>query len=388
MPSRRSASPPIAAPEPALGKAVTDQVDAIVVGAGVVGLAIARALALAGRAPLIVDGEDHFGSWTSSRNSEVVHAGIYYPTGSLKARLCVAGKHQLYRFCEDRGVPYRRTGKIIFAHEAAQSGDLDAIMDRALAAGVDDLRRLDRDDVLKLEPELDCAGALLSPSTGIVDSHAFMLALLGEAEANGAMLVTASPVTRIDWHQGLWQLWIDGADEPVVAAPVLVNSAGLAAQALAHATQTLDPAHIPPIHYARGVYFTYSGRVPFSHLIYPVPEPGGLGTHLTLDLAGQARFGPDVEWIDGVDYTVDPARITKFAAAAQRIWPALDPARLQPGYAGVRPKLSGPGEPAADFMVSGPADHGCPGLVNLFGVESPGLTASMALADLVVEKLS
>lgn len=366
---------------------MTDRVDAIVIGGGVVGLAIARSLALAGRAPLILEGEDHFGSWTSSRNSEVVHAGIYYPEGSLKAKLCVEGKHQLYAFCEARGVPFRRTGKLIFAHDEAQLGELDGIEKRAIGAGVMDLRALDRAGIRALEPELPSAGALLSPSTGIVDSHAFMLALLGEAEAHDAMLATSSRIERITREGGLWHVWMEGADEAAVSAPILVNSAGLAAQRLAHATQGLDAAFIPPTFYARGVYFTYPGKVPFSHLIYPVPEAGGLGTHLTLDLAGQARFGPDVEWIDEVDYTVDPARHAKFAAAAKRIWPQLDESRLQPGYAGVRPKISGPGEPAADFMISGPGSHGCEGLVNLFGIESPGLTASMAIADLVVEYL-
>lgn len=367
---------------------MTERVDAIVVGAGVVGLAVARALALAGKPPLVLDGEQHFGSWTSSRNSEVIHAGIYYPPGSLKARLCVEGKHELYGFCEDRGVPHKRLGKLIFAHDESQLGELDTIVQRATQAGVTDLVRLDPEQARQLEPALNCAGALLSPSTGIVDSHALMLALLGEAEAHDAMLATGSPVSRITRKGGLWHVWIDGLDEAVVCAPALVNSAGLAAQKLAAATEGLEARHVPPCHYARGVYFTYSGKVPFSHLIYPVPEPGGLGMHLTLDLAGQARFGPDVEWIAEVDYTVDPTRHAAFAAGAKRIWPALEAERLQSGYAGIRPKVSGPGEAAADFKIAGPEDHGCEGLVNLFGIESPGLTASMAIADLVVGKLA
>ncbi|MDO7836331.1 NAD(P)/FAD-dependent oxidoreductase [Sphingobium sp. HBC34] len=360
---------------------MTDRVDAIVIGGGVVGLAIGRALALAGHAPLILEGEADFGSWTSSRNSEVIHAGIYYPQGSLKARLCVEGKEMLYAFCAERGVPHKQIGKLIFAHDAAQFGELEKIEAAALSAGVHDLRWLDRSQAQALEPELDCAAALLSPSTGIVDSHSLMQALLGEAEAHGGMLVTNSPVDRISRQHGLWQVHMPGEMEPVVSAPILVNSAGLGAQAIAAATQGLPSTFVPPLYLARGVYFTHSGRVPFSHLIYPVPEPGGLGTHLTLDLAGQARFGPDVEWIDSIDYTVDPARRAKFAAAAQRIWPTLDPDRLQPGYAGIRPKISGPGEPAADFLIQGPALHGQEGLVNLFGIESPGLTASMAIAD-------
>lgn len=366
---------------------MTDRVDAIVIGGGVVGLAVGRALALAGHAPLILEGEADFGSWTSSRNSEVIHAGIYYPEGSLKARLCVEGKHMLYAFCAARGVPHKQLGKLIYAASADQFGELEKIEAAARAADVSDLVWLDQAAARAIEPELACAGALLSPSTGIVDSHSLMQALLGEAEAHGAMLVTNSPVERISRAGGLWQVHMPGEAEPVVSAPILVNSGGLGAQAIARATEGLDPAFVPPLHLARGVYFTHSGKVPFSHLIYPVPEPGGLGTHLTLDLAGQARFGPDVEWIDAINYTVDPARHAKFAAAAQRIWPALNPDRLQPGYAGIRPKISGPGEPAADFMIQGPAVHGQEGLVNLFGIESPGLTASMAIAAAVVEAL-
>lgn len=363
-----------------------DRCDSIVIGAGVVGLAIARALALAGKPPLVLDGEPHFGSWTSSRNSEVIHAGIYYPAGSLKARLCVEGRERLYAFCAARGVPHRRIGKLVFAHDATQLPDLEAIAAHARGAGVHDLRLLDRTETRALEPELPSAAALLSPSTGIVDSHALMQALLGEAEAHGAMFVANSRVTRVSRTGKLWAIHLDGESTATVATPLLVNAAGLDAQRLAGDIEGLTPAHVPALFMARGVYFTYSGRVPFSHLIYPVPEQGGLGTHLTLDLAGQARFGPDVEWIDSVDYTVDPARHAKFAVAAQRIWPGIDPTRLQPGYAGIRPKVSGPGDPAGDFLIDGPAEHGLDGLVNLFGIESPGLTASLAIADFVVER--
>lgn len=366
---------------------MTEQAGSIVIGGGVVGLAVGRALALAGHAPLILEGEADFGSWTSSRNSEVIHAGIYYPESSLKARLCVEGNGMLYAFCADRGVPHKQLGKLIFAHTPDQFGELEKIQAAAVAADVHALRWLDRADARLLEPELDCAAALLSPSTGIVDSHSLMQALLEEAEANGGMLVINTPVERISRSDGLWQVHIRGEAEPVVNAPILVNSGGLGAQAIASATEGLEQAYVPPLHLARGVYFTHSGKVPFSHLIYPVPEPGGLGTHLTLDLAGQARFGPDIEWVDRIDYTVDPERHAKFAAAAQRIWPALDPDRLQPGYAGIRPKISGPSEPAADFMIQGSAVHGQEGLVNLFGIESPGLTASMAIAAHVVELL-
>ena len=366
---------------------MTDRVAAVVVGAGVVGLAVARALALAGRVPLILEAGERFGAETSSRNSEVIHAGLYYPEGSLKARLCVEGREQLYAYCAARGVPHRRPGKLVFAHVLEQGAELERIAARGRAAGVDDLVLLDAGQARVLEPALACAAALLSPSTGIVDSHALMLALLGEAEAQGAQLVTRSRVSCLSRARGEWWIHLDGSDEAVVRTPLLVNAAGLGAQQLAAMTGTLAPCHVPPLQFARGVYFTYAGRVPFSRLIYPLPEPGGLGTHLTLDMAGQARFGPDVEWIDAVDYIVDPRRKAGFLAAAQRIWPGLDPERLSPGYAGVRPKLSGPGEAAADFVISGPEAHGCEGLVNLFGIESPGLTASLAIAGEVARML-
>jgi L-2-hydroxyglutarate oxidase LhgO len=363
-------------------------VDALVVGAGVVGLAVARRMALAGLETLVVDGESAFGTWTSSRNSEVIHAGIYYPAGSLKASLCVKGKAMLYRYCAERGIAHRRVGKLIFAARPEESGALDAILSSAAQAGVDDLVRLDPADVRTLEPALGCHEALLSPSTGIVDSHGYMTALLTDLEAAGGQFVPHTRVTRISRDaDGLFGIHIDGDEEPAVHASRLVNSAGLAAHDVAAMIEGLAPTEIPAVRYARGVYFTYGGRVPFRHLIYPVPVPGGLGTHLTLDLAGMARFGPDVEWIDEIDYTVDPQRRETFAAAARLIWPDLDPGRLNPGYSGIRPKLSGPGEPAADFVIAGPDRHAVPGLVNLFGIESPGLTASLAIADMVADAL-
>ena len=362
--------------------------DAIVVGAGVIGIAIARSLAVTGRSVLLVDGEPQFGSWTSSRNSEVIHAGIYYPVGSLKTRLCIAGRRLLYAYCETHGIAHRRTGKLIFAHDPGQLGVLDGIAAHARTVGVDDIEALGPAATCRLELALKCAGALLSPSTGIVDSHALMLAMLGEAEDHGALFVANTRVTRIGRADGAWQLHVVGEAGPVADAPVLVNAAGLGAQDVAAGIEGLERTFIPPLFLARGVYFTYSGRTPFSHLIYPVPEPGGLGTHLTLDLAGQARFGPDVEWIDAIDYRVDPLRRATVSAAARRIWPELDAARLQPGYAGIRPKVVGPGEPAADFILSDPSDHGLPGLVNLFGMESPGLTASLAIGDTVRDMLS
>ncbi len=359
-----------------------DTVDTIVVGAGVVGLGVARACARAGRPVLILDGEPRFGTWTSSRNSEVIHAGIHNPAGSLKARLCVEGRHQLYDFCRDFNVPHRQCGKLIVAVDTGQVPELERIAAAAAANGVGDLRYLSGREAAALEPHAPCAAALLSPSTGIVDSHAFMQALLGDAEAHGARLVCNTRAERLVREGDHWQVWFAGGEAPVCARTV-INSAGLAAQALAAATEGLDPWHVPRLFLARGVYFTYAGKAPFERLIYPVPEPGGLGTHLTLDLAGQARFGPDVEWIDRVDYTVDPGRRAGFEAAVRKIWPSVDVSRLSPGYAGIRPKVSGPGEPAADFIISGPRDHGLPGLVNLFGIESPGLTASLAIADRV-----
>lgn len=362
--------------------------NAIVIGAGVVGLAVARALAMAGHSTFILDGEPAFGTWTSARNSEVIHAGIYYPQDSLKARLCVAGKDLLYAYCATRDVPHRNCQKLIFAADASQSPKLDGIVTSALGAGVTDLTRLSAAEVRKLEPALNCYEALLSPSTGIIDSHAYMMALLADAEAHGAQLVCNTKVTRIARENGEWAIYVEGSDEPAATANIVVNSGGLGAQEIAAKTEGLDPATIPPLHLARGVYFSYSGASPFQHLIYPIPEHGGLGTHLTLDLAGQIRFGPDVEWISEIDYRVDPKRHAKFVAGARQIWADIDPARLRPSFAGIRPKLSGPGEPAADFAILGPADHGSPGLVGLFGIESPGLTASLAIADMVLEKLA
>lgn len=362
-------------------------VGAIVIGAGVVGLAVGRALAMAGLETVIVEGESHFGTWTSARNSEVIHAGIYYPKGSLKASLCVEGRHELYAYCRARDLPHRQCGKLIFAHTANETGELDKIARSAVDAGVDDLVRLSGAEVSAMEPALKSYEALLSPSTGIVDSHSFMQSLLADAEAHGAIYAADSAVTRISRQKDGWAIHVGGDDEPVVVAPFLVNSAGLAAHAVAGMVEGLDTAFVPPLHYARGVYFSYSGASPFSRLIYPVPEPGGLGTHLTLDLAGQIRFGPDVEWISGIDYKVDPNRHGKFYAAARRIWPEIDPDRLRPGFAGIRPKLSGPGEPAADFVISGEGEHGLFGLVNLFGIESPGLTSALAIGRVVHEML-
>ncbi len=358
-------------------------VDSVVIGAGVVGLAVARSLARAGQAPLILEGERQFGTVTSARNSEVIHAGLYYPQGSLKARLCIEGRRRLYDYCVARGVPHRRCGKLVVATDAAQVAGLTALAAGATANGVEGLRLLDGEAARAVEPALAAQAAMLSPQTGIIDSHAYMLSLLGEAEDAGGQLVCGATVSRLVRQDGAWVVWLAGDDEPALAARLVVNAAGLAAQRVAGAVEGLPADAVPQLHLAKGVYFTLAGRAPFSRLIYPMPEPGGLGVHLTLDLAGQARFGPDVQWVNDVEYSVDPSRAAAFEAAVRRFWPDMPAGRLAPDYAGIRPKLSGPGAPAADFVVSGPSTHGVEGIVNLFGIESPGLTASLALADLV-----
>jgi L-2-hydroxyglutarate oxidase LhgO len=363
-----------------------DRLECVVIGAGLVGLAIARALALAGREVVILEAEDAIGTHTSSRNSEVIHAGIYYPHGSLKASSCVAGKERLYEYCVAHGVPHRRCGKLIVATDALQIQELEAIQKKAHANGVTDLVWMLREQALALEPELHCVSALYSPSTGIVDSHALMLAYLGDAQAAGAMLALRTRLLRAVAKEGGFELHVDNSD-PVFAS-FLVNSAGLRAPSLARAIEGYPAEMAPRELYAKGNYYSLARRSPFSRLVYPVPEPGGLGVHLTLDLAGQARFGPDVEWVERIAYEVDPRRAQRFYGAIRRYWPALPDGALRPGYCGIRPKTSGPGEPASDFAIQGPREHGVPGLVNLFGIESPGLTASLALADHVAALLS
>ncbi|MGG5812324.1 NAD(P)/FAD-dependent oxidoreductase [Falsiroseomonas sp. CW058] len=361
-----------------------DEVDAVVVGAGVVGLAVARALALAGREVLVLDAAEGIGTGTSSRNSEVIHAGIYYPAGSLIARSCVAGKHMLYDFCRSRGVPHRNCGKLIVATNEEEAGRLEGIRQRAAANGVDDLRPLTAAEAQAMEPALRCTAALHSPSTGIVDSHAYMLALQGEAENAGALFVFHAPVEGGRATGEGIELRIGGAEPMALRCRLLVNSAGLHAPALARGIEGMPAAHVPPAYYAKGNYFTLAGRAPFTRLIYPVPVPGGLGTHVTIDMGGQVKFGPDVEWVDRIDYEVDPRRAEGFYAAIRRYWPDLPDGALTPGYSGIRPKIVAPGAPAQDFVVQGPSAHGVAGLVNLFGIESPGLTASLALAEHVL----
>ena len=358
-----------------------EQVEAIVVGAGVVGLACARALALSGREVVVLESESAIGTHTSSRNSEVIHAGIYYPPGSLKATLCVEGKLALYRYLAERGLPHRNCGKLIVAAATAQIEYLEKLRAQAIANGVGDLRMLSEKDAKTLEPAVSCVAALESPSTGIIDSHAYMLALQGDAENSGATVAFRSRVDRGRARDDGIELEI--GDTHLVARTV-VNSAGLFAPRLAASIAGFPRDRVPPQRYCKGNYFSLAGRSPFTRLIYPVPEKAGLGVHLTLDLAGRARFGPDVEWVERVDYAVDPKRGERFYRAIRTYWPGLEDGALAPAYCGIRPKIQeDPNAPARDFVIEGPREHGVPGLVNLFGIESPGLTASLAIAERV-----
>ncbi|MBP0594544.1 NAD(P)/FAD-dependent oxidoreductase [Paraburkholderia sp. LEh10] len=362
-----------------------DQIECVVIGAGVVGLAVARALAARGREVIVLEAAEAIGVGTSSRNSEVIHAGIYYPRGSLKATLCVRGREMLYDYCAERGVPHQRCGKLLVATARNQVPQLESIMARGKENGVLDLMRISGEEAQALEPALQCVEAVFSPQTGIVDSHQLMLALLGDAERNGAVCAFHAPVQAIEAINGRFIVKVGGDSPTTIGAACVINSAGLHANALARKIRGLDARHVPPLYLARGNYFSISGRAPFNRLIYPMPNEAGLGVHLTIDLGGQARFGPDVEWVDSIGYDVDPQRAESFYSAIRAYWPALPDHALQPAYAGIRPKLSGPGEPAADFLIQGPAAHGVRGLVNLFGIESPGLTASLAIAQRVCE---
>jgi L-2-hydroxyglutarate oxidase LhgO len=364
-----------------------DSVECLIVGAGVIGLAVARALARAGREVIVVESESGIGAGVSSRNSEVIHAGIYYRTGLDKTRLCVDGKAMLYAFCREFGVPHKRCGKLLVAVNAGEVDQLTAIKAQAEANGVVDLTWLSGEEARALEPALLAERALLSPSTGIIDSHAFMLALRGDAEAHGAMFAFETPaLAGRTSGQGL-VIEVGGPAPMRLAAGLVVNAAGLGAQALARLIAGMPVDKIPPLHLAKGNYFSLSGRSPFSRLIYPMPTPGGLGVHLTLDLAGQAKFGPDVEWVDAIDYGVDPQRAPSFYAAIRTYWPGLPEGALQPGYAGIRPKIARPGGSTTDFLLQTENDHGVAGLINLFGIESPGLTASLAIADWLAHRV-
>jgi L-2-hydroxyglutarate oxidase LhgO len=363
-----------------------DNVPAVVIGAGVVGLAVARELAARGHETLILEAAGRFGEAASSRNSEVIHAGIYYHAGSLKARLCVAGREQLYAFCRTHGIAHQRCGKLIVATDAAQVPRLAEIAATARANGVE-LELLTGAAARALEPALACEAALHSPLTGIIDSHAYMLALLADAESHGATLVCGSAVTRLGVEEHGIVLGVNGA-EPSLRAQRVVNCAGAQAPAVAHLIEGFPSQHIPRAWFAKGSYFTLRGESPFRRLIYPLPIPGGLGIHLTLDLAGRARFGPDVQWVERCEYGVDARRGASFYEAVRRYWPGLSDGALQPGYAGIRAKIAGPTEPVADFRLDDETVHGVPGLLNLFGIESPGLTASLALANEAVERIS
>jgi L-2-hydroxyglutarate oxidase LhgO len=364
-------------------KVMTERVDCIVIGAGVVGLAVARAVAQTGREVVVVEKADAIGTETSSRHSEVIHAGIYYAPGSLKARFCVEGKKAMYAFCDDHGVAYNNCGKIIVATNVDQMPELERLKKTAAANGVPDLEWMTPEEVTEMEPAVYCVGALWSPSTGILDSHAYMLALQGDAEEAGAMFAFMTPVTggkvlndgiRLDC----------GGDAPMsLVADIVINSAGLWAQSLSSTISGIPEHTVPPTYYCKGNYYTLSGKAPFKRPIYPVPEKAGLGVHVTVDLGGQVRFGPDVEWVDEIDYDVDPARAEKFYAAVRKYYPALEDGAIQPGYSGIRPKIQSPTEAARDFLIQGPDDHGIPGLINLYGIESPGMTSSLAIAEYV-----
>lgn len=369
-----------------------DRVDCVVVGAGVVGLAVSRSLAQQGFETILLERESAFGTVSSARNSEVIHAGIYYPAGSLKAKLCVAGNHLLYEYLKSHQIQFKPCGKLIVATSPNQDADLEEILQKAMKNGVPKMSRLSKEQIHVMEPNLNASSALLSESTGVVDSHGYMLSLLGGFEDAGGMIAYQSPLikaTPIQDGKNGYRLEVGGEEPFELETKYLINCAGLSAPAIAHKVEGLPKQHIPKAYFAKGNYFSLTGKSPFSRLIYPVPEPGGLGVHLTLDMGGQAKFGPDVEWLDidreeQINYTVDKERGEKFYAAVRQYWPGLQDGALNADYSGVRAKISAPGEPAADFRIDDQQIHGLEGLVNLYGFESPGLTSSLAIAQEVV----
>jgi L-2-hydroxyglutarate oxidase LhgO len=359
----------------------------LVIGSGVIGLAVARAAALAGHDVVVAEAANAIGTGISSRNSEVIHAGMYYPTGSLRARHCVQGRRLLYAFCASHGVPHRKCEKLIVATDSAELTKVELIHAQGRRNEVEGLRMIGGEEARALEPALACVGALLSPETGIIDAHGYMLALRGDLEDRGGRIAFNTPVERISRAGARWRVAFGGREAGVIDVDAVVNAAGLGAQAVARRTEGYPAARVPPLILCKGNYFSFAGRPVFNRLIYPVPLAGGLGIHSTLDLAGRMRFGPDVEWIEHEDYAVDPKRADAFYACIRSFWPGLPDNSLQPAYSGIRPKLSGPGVAQQDFMIEGPPQHGLPGLVQLFGIESPGLTASLSIADEVVSYL-
>jgi L-2-hydroxyglutarate oxidase LhgO len=365
---------------------MTDELDCVVVGAGVIGLAIARSLALAGREVVVLESESEIGMHTSSRNSEVIHAGIYYAKNSLKAKLCVLGRAALYDYCDQRHVPYQRIGKLIVATSDDELARLQTIQSKAFSNGVNDVTLINEAELKRLEPNLRCKAALLSPSTGIIDSHSLMLSLQADIEANGGFVVTQSRVESVKICDNGFRLRLAGSGEQI-ASRLLINAAGLYAEKLASSFEKCDPRAVRKIRLAKGHYFAYQSKSPFKHLVYPLPVDGGLGIHATNDLGGSVRFGPDVEWVDDIDYSFDDSRLERFAASIRCYYPGLDSSRLVPAYTGIRPKLTGPGDVSADFVIESESEHGVRGLINLYGIESPGLTSSLAIGDYVNAKL-
>lgn len=366
---------------------VTDIVDFLIIGAGVIGLAIARRLARSGQSVVIIDSGDIIGGETSSRNSEVIHAGIYYPTGSLKAKLCVSGRQALYRYCRQQNVPHKQCGKLLVATNDEQHASLKQLFEKALANGIEDLQILSVSAAQSMEPNLSCVAALLSPSTGIIDSYQLMQTYLNDAEKAGAILSLKTPVVRGLHKSDYWLVDLGGHEPSDIRAKTVINAAGLQASQVARLLG-LAPDHVPTTHFAKGNYFTLkNGASLFSHLIYPIPEPGSLGIHVTLDLAGTIRFGPDLEWVEKIDYSVDTKRAEHFYPAIRKYYPALSDGTLTPAYSGIRPKLSRDPRVDSDFLIETETDHGAPGLICLYGIESPGLTASLAIAERIASGL-